>query len=63
MEHKGTCLLETDWLYLGRFTMKDVHAVYENGQKIRTSQNFFPGLHMSILTLPDRFFWNGSNPI
>lgn len=33
MEHKGTCLLETDRLYLGRFTMKDVHAVYENWAK------------------------------
>ena len=33
MEQKGTCPIETGRLYLGRFTMNDVYAVYENWAK------------------------------
>lgn len=33
MKQKGTCPIETARLYLGRFTMNDVYAVYENWAK------------------------------
>lgn len=72
MEHKGTCLLETDRLYLGRFTMKDVHAVYENWAKDPHVTKFLswpahvdPGLTRQILLewiesylKPDFYQWS-----